>query len=113
MENKRTSSYQGRIQAKNAYQAWYMQLGGARHKGQLPRGKKFRRAIEPIIDHVYFVPHGSSALATDHRHYLQILRSPAHPFESCRVMMLKDWASLVWPGDVYRVKEQGEKVDGH
>ncbi|GAA03199.1 hypothetical protein [Photobacterium leiognathi] len=39
--------------AKNAYEAWYMRLGGCNYNGKLPRGKKFTKAIYDIKDKAF------------------------------------------------------------
>lgn len=46
---ERTSSFKSeKATAKNAYEEWVMKLGGLRHKGQWPRGKKFANATRHL-----------------------------------------------------------------
>lgn len=42
-----------RIVPSNAYEQWYLKLGGIHSKNEMPRGKKFKAAIKRFNDGQY------------------------------------------------------------
>ncbi len=49
---------------KNAYEQWFMKLGGYRSKCEMPRGKKFKAAVRRINtpNHLVFIAPSASKL---------------------------------------------------
>lgn len=92
------SAYPKKVTAKNAYEYWYMRMGGCTYKGKLPRGKKFLNAISRIKNHAFMTTSKSNRFITKRRATLlfdEVDGFPMPPYQDSLIDLLKSDADRV------------------